>query len=203
MNKIDYNNIQKILHYRQTPVFKKGGEINTDLLMSLETSELEKMRNEFAEKEKKENSDKFKSIVKKIFDDYGKPEDTILILSECYGDYDGGRELHNNGGDCFSDPSEFCRIKKGKDNTWAQSVVIPKDDDIIQGYYEELWNLMGEIGIGSADCYFEEDDGVNCYWHGFVAVNRGFEVIAFVCEDGGDMMRTEDMNGPSREITKL
>ena len=203
MNKTDYDNIQKILRYRRTPVFEKGGELETDYLMSLETSELVKMRNEFSQKEEKENSNKFKSIVKKIFDDYGKPEDNILILSECHGDYDGGRELHNNGGDCFSDPSEFCKINIGRDNTWAQSVEIPKNDDIVQGYYKELWNLMGNLDIYQANYYFEEDEGVNCYWHGFVAVDRGFKIISFVCEDSGDMMSDDDMMGPSRILKKL
>lgn len=130
----------------------------------------------------------FKAIVNDIFTKYGKSEDNILILSECFGNR--GWDIVGPGGEAFT---KFSVIKFSENNKWAKSVKLPHttDYDKINTYYKKLWHLMELLGIPHADEIFGGDDEITPDMHGFIAVRKNYEVIAFICSTD-NVMSDED-----------
>lgn len=191
MNEIDIFNIQEILKSRYNPMFKEGGDLEINALEKLSTSDLEDMMKNFKSEKFKKDSDEFKFIIKSLFDKYGKPKDSIIILSECYRyEYEWGEPVY------VEDYTEFSPLKiETGDNNWAQKVDLG-DTEEIHKQDERLCELVGFLNIPLAEDFFEDDPGINYYWHGFIAVNRNFEIISFICRDD-NLMSDKNKDKPN------
>lgn len=207
MNKYDIENIKKIIKSRNPIKYSDKGEESLEKFQSMSTEELTKIVKDFENNTFKEASKKFKEIVKYLFDTYANEEDNIILLSECYGDYDGGRELHAiDIADIFFHYTDFSVIDFSRYNKWAKTLnFVEEDEDYdpecrkpisdVEEKYKVLGNLMRELNIPSAAKIYNDDDGVNCYWHGYVAVTKDYKIGNFICSDN-DLMLNEEKMGP-------
>ena len=198
MNTYDIENIKKIIKSRKPIKYSDKGEESIDKFKTMSTDELETIVKDFKNNSVKKASEEFKEIVKYLFDTYAKEKDNIIILSECFGDYDGGRELYSID-DEFGTYTDFSIIDFSKYNKWAKTLnFVEGEEDEDWDYecrevisdvdekYDILWKLMPELKIPTASYIYSEDAGVNCEWHGYVAVTNDYKIITFICKH--DMM---------------
>lgn len=190
MNDIDVLNIKKEISSRKEIKFKDGGELDLATIKSKSTEELQKMVVEYETNKTESLKSQFKNYIQKLFDHYAEDDENVILLSECYGDYDGGRELYETDYMFEIEP-----ISKDTYNTWCQSVEFEglehKEKSAISDTIE---NFVKELDLPVAVEYFEDSDSVNCYWHGYVGVTRDFKVITFICRDD-DMMADRNEDG--------
>lgn len=190
MNTYDIENIKKIIKSRKPILYSDKGEESVDKFQTMSTDELKSIVNDFQNNLVKKASEEFKEIVKYLFDTYAKKKDNIIILSECYGDYDGGRELHSVDGDEFSTYTDFSDIDFSTYNKWAKTLKFVGAKEDVTEKYNILWKLMPILKIPTASYIYDEDEGVNCYWHGYVAVTKDYKIVTFICRD--DNMMADD-----------
>lgn len=195
MNNFDIENIKKIIKSRKPIKYSDKGDENIEVLKTLSTKELSKKIKEYKDNVFNKNKTEFKEIVKHLFDTYAEGDDNILILSQCWGDYDGGRELHYTDPelDSYGDISNI--YQRETYNEWAQSIDFDDtNDDIVEDInkcYKRLWELMPELNIDFAENVYCDDHAVNCYWHGHVCVTKDYKILNFICRNDNMMLKDE------------
>lgn len=149
-------------------------------------SEIKSLKDEKERLEKAEAVSKiYPNICAKIDELFALPENedcNIVILNGVHGDFDGGRELYE-----YDDweEEEKVAIEIGSYNKWATAVGFSDENETA---LDKLYEAGLAKYIPSSEKVFGDDSGVNCYWHGIVALHKNHTIVGFICRDDNMML---------------
>ncbi len=179
MNDIDAENIRKIIEWRKNkPFFKEGGIFTSEELDDVSTEELEN----WLKGSEKDQKPKFKKMVDKFFEKYGKDGDNIILLT-CANvpdrkTYDAGLpwEYINYGG--FN--HEY--------NKLYYPVNVDKDNNECMEEWKTILEMSKSVGIIDAEKYWTDimnNEALNACWYGVIGIMRDYKVVSFVIRNDG------------------
>lgn len=215
MNKIDLANIEKELAKRKAAnyEFKTGGNMSKDEIVSRTDEELASLVENFTNNIENAASVEVKKIVDRIFEKYGEVDNDMIVISAAncpertvYASEDPFRYI------CFgSDYSDgLCRPVCSHWSTvrfWDRQKM--RDEDITKWvakwdeYYKDITSLKSQLAkingayYDAEDYYEDDDDELNEYWYGVIAITRDYKLFSFIIRDDGwlgDTVRDESGN---------
>ena len=194
MNKVDLENIEQIINYRESkPKYKKGGEFLTEDLEKMTTDELKNLADNFKGLAKNKADAEAKQIVDEMFQKYAKDGDNMIVLSAAYfPDHE-----------IYEVDSPFDRIDFDRNERWNK-LYYPIESE--EDGYIVLWGklfdiLLGKLHIPYAEEEFENDtEALGRYWYGVVGIMKDYRVVRFIIRDDGML---SDNNGYNSTYNKV
>lgn len=191
MNKADIANIKKVIALKKAEQFvaSKGGEYTISQLKLLTIEDLQKMLDDETNKKKATLKIDIKRQVDNIFNKFGEDSDNMIVLSACYfPDHEVWQVEFPMEDIDFARDDEYNTIANPIGRYWDV-----KNNEKNHGKDDELFDLTRDLektlkkyGIGDSFYYFEDDnDALNEYWYGVVAITRDYRVVKFVIRDDG------------------
>lgn len=156
-------------------------------------AKIEKLKTELQKLEEQNLFPKIRKVIDEIFNNPENEDCNIVILNGVHGDSDGGRELYERP-DWEETDSVLVSQYDGfgeKYNKWATAIEYSKENAKLLKKFYALANTY----VPSSKKIYGDDDGVNCYWHGIVALHKDYSIVGFICRDD-NMMLNEYKNSP-------
>ena len=194
MNDIDAENIRKIIEWRKNkPFFKEGGIFTSEELDDVSTEELEN----WIKSSEKDQQPKFKEMVDKFFEKYGKDGDNIILLTcanvpnreTCdaglpwkYIDYDGFNHKYNK---------------------FYYPVKVDEDDKECMKEWKSILEMSKSVGITDAEKYWTDvvdNEGLNECWYGVIGIMNDYKVVSFVIRDDGMLGDWDDIESGCNSV---
>lgn len=197
MNTFDISNIRSIIQFRESkPNFIQGGDLSVEELGKMHTDTLKEMLKEY------ENRiiPSIKAEVDLIFNKFAKPEDNVIIL-DMTNYYDDGRYLSECDDDFTS--IDFSGFENRYNKLYYPINVENMDNEEYYQQFTELRDNLYAIGIPTAIENWEDDnDALNEYWYGVIAITKDYKVVDFVIRDDGMLCDENSMESFHNHILR-
>lgn len=197
MNTFDISNIRSIIQFRESkPNFIQGGDLSAEELGRMHTDTLKEMLKEY------ENRiiPSIKAEVDLIFNKFAEPGDNVIIL-DMTNYYDDGRYLS----DCEDDFTsiDFGGFENRYNKLYYPINVENMDNEEYYQQFTELRDNLYAIGIPTAIENWEDDnDALNEYWYGVIAITKDYKVVDFVIRDDGMLCDENSMESFHNHILR-
>ena len=213
MNKIDLINIRNIIadRKREKPNFIKNGTFSQNSLNELSTESLQDLE----EVHVKYFNNIIKNKVDEIFKIFGKEGDNCIVISAA-NYYDDSRRVNEVEDDIMSeinfDDHDFNNLYYPVCDHWPRwrynCLLTDKEqkqwDDYYMNYLNPLYDLVTLVYFNAEEYYREDNDALNEYWYGVIAITKDYKLITFVIRNDGILCSKDSMNkGYNKIISKL
>lgn len=191
MNSIDLHNINEIIAYRERkePDFIKGGTIISTELHNLSTPALKELITNY----QKGIVVDAKALIDKIFKEYAKPDDNIIIIGAAYVPERTTCEVEDPLDSINFNDHKYNKLFYPIGSNWDLSNYFTDhkgiDDDKYNAFYDEvfkLYKLLYSLDIPTPEEEWESDnDALNECWYGCIGVMKDYRIVSFVIRDDG------------------
>lgn len=148
-------------------------------------AEITTITNRIKKIRQKESLPAIKQAIDNIFNNSENKDCNIIILNGVHGDFDGSRDLYERE-DWEEYDSVTVSLHEGygtRYNKWASAVNYSETNEKLLNQFYEVFHE-----IPSSKDYYGDDSGVNCYWHGIVALSKDYKIVGFICRDDNMML---------------
>jgi hypothetical protein len=200
MNKIDIVNIKNELAKRKTANYKweDGGEMTKDDIMVHTNNELNELLKNYENAKKNKISEKVHKLVDEIFEKYSNEDDNMIPLSCAY------RPEYRLSGDTGIEV--YCSVTLSDEDGYNDNPQVKpiarnwyEEDERWENYTDDLAKLVDETSkakVPYAEDYFDENESINMYWYGVIAITRDYRIVGFIMRDDGSPMKDNELDYP-------